>query len=136
MSGELMPLSEIERLAGRLSYDSLLTLAKVARQAHALREENARLKAQGCEVCGHVRGAQQTGPRSPWYDRCKALESDNAALRAVVEAAKVLMAHQWQHAYADGIGGCQAMSLSDANDLHDALAALAVEGRRGYADSL
>ena len=157
---ELMPLSEIERLARSTSqgwtWEESRRFLATARQAHALREqvwtlegdraslcdllnsalrdtrasldmreevvpeamkpgietmwfalnrqreENARLKVEGCEVCGHVRGHQQTGPRSPWQIRIERLEADNAVLRAVVEA---VIGHAMGYAYCRICGG-------------------------------
>ena len=79
MSNELMPLSEIEFDARKpaLTDGDIDSLLATARQAHALREENARLinLFEAHEECSHA-DAQAM----------EHMAADNAALRAVVEA--------------------------------------------------
>ena len=42
------------------------------------------MKPAGCEVCGHVKGQQQTGPRSPWRIRAEQAERErDAAMKAL-----------------------------------------------------
>ena len=91
----LMPLSEIERLARSTSqswtWEESRRFLATARQAHALREENARLKAchpknTDCLSAGCLEDRLHSIAAEIGY--MEQLHADNAALRAVVEAAR------------------------------------------------
>jgi hypothetical protein len=44
----------------------------------------AEVRGEGCEVCGHKKGQQQTGPRNKWQIQTETLQRENLALKEAV----------------------------------------------------
>lgn len=81
-------------------------------KAELIAELEAKLAATerwGCEVCGHVRGQQQTGPRNPWRIKYERVERLAEAAREYVALWKRVHegpeATEEEHAYMGYVQG-------------------------------